>query len=248
MNSIFKIAGIVLSLIMSQLIGGNIAQAQSINLVAGLPKAPFIIEENGRGLQLDIIRAALFHENIEATFTHVPLARNVTSFQSLNAEGVITLPTDFSYPNIYLSTPYIRYRNVAVSLVESAFDIATVADLSGKSVAAFQNAKKFMGDEYKRTMSYSLDYREVAEQQKQIEMLFLRQSEVIILDQDIFKYFIQVAQDPLYKKEFKVHSIFNERPYSIGFRTEELRDKFNLGLQKIKDQGEYQRIIEKYVE
>lgn len=246
--NLIKAKGMLFVLIIANMLGISAVKAESVNLIAGLPKAPFIIEENGSGLQLDIIRAALAHQKVEVTFTHVPLARGITSFQSLNAGGFITLPIDYSYPNIYMSTPYISYQNVAISLTESGFDITKIADLSGKSISAFQKAKKYLGGEYSRVMSYSLDYREVAEQSQQIEMLFMRQAEVIILDLDIFKYFLQVNQDPLYTKAYTVHPIFDTKPYSIGFRSEKLRDEFNLGLQLLVDQGEYQRIVDKYLE
>lgn len=223
------------------------AHAEEINLIAGLPKAPFIIEENGRGMQLELIREALNFHNIDVNFTHLPMSRNVTSFQSLNADGVITLPQSYSYPGLYMSKPYIAYQNVAVSLAESNIKIEKIEDLSGKSVVAFQNARKFLNETYGEVVSYSMDYREVADQNQQIEMLFMRQAEVIVLDAEIFKYFVRINNEAEYEKAFVLHPIFKPRLYSVGFRDETIRDKFDQGVQLLKDQGLYQAVFDKYL-
>ena len=78
----------------------------------------------------------------------------------------------------------------AVSLVDGNFSIESIQDLSGKSVIAFQNAKKFLGDDYNASVSLSTDYREIADQVQQVEMLFSRRTEVIILELNIFKYLL----------------------------------------------------------
>ncbi|MEW6991321.1 substrate-binding periplasmic protein [Colwelliaceae bacterium 6441] len=219
----------------------------SLKLIAGLSKPPFILEEKDKGLQLDLIRAALKQENISVNFTHMPLGRNITGFRRINADGIVTLPPDYVHPALFLSKPYISYQNVAVSLVENQFSINTLSDLSDKSIIAFQNAKKFLGDEYGLTVAYAMDYREVPEQKNQIELLFLRRAEVIILDINIFKYFIKNNSDGLFTKPFTVHYIFNERSYSAGFKSEKIRDAFDAGIQLMKENGTYQLIHDNYL-
>lgn len=219
----------------------------TLELVAGIAKPPFIVEENGKGMQLDLIREALALSDIDVKFTHMPLGRNITGFQRMNADGVITLLPDYQHPGLHLSKPYISYQNVAISLVEKQFSIEKISDLSNKNIMAFQNAKKFLGDEYNETVAYSMDYREVHDQHKQIEMLFLRRVEVIIMDINIFKWFLKHQNDVIYNKPFTVHYIFNEREYSIGFKSKEVRDKFDQGIQMMRESGSYQVIIDNYL-
>lgn len=219
----------------------------NIELIAGFVKPPFIIEENGAGLQLDIIREALSNKGYQVNFLHLPLGRNITAFQRMNADGVITLPNDYEHPGMHLSAPYIVYQNVAVSLAANDFSIGSVNDLSGKSVAAFQHAKKFLGKQYRETVSYSVSYREIAEQKKQIEMLFLRQAEVIILDLNIFKHFIKTSNDKRFNKAFNVHYIFEQRHYAAGFRSEETARDFDQAIVKMKEDGSYQAILDNYL-
>jgi len=223
------------------------AQQKPIELVTGLSKPPFVLEETNDGMQLDLIREAFSLSDINVKFIHMPLGRNITGFQRWDVEGVITLPIGYEHPGMFTSKPYIIYQNVAVSLTSSKFNINTLADLSGKSVAAFQNAKKFLGEEYKKTLAYSLDYREVADQSKQIAMLFSRQTEVIILDVNIFRYFMRENRAGMYNKPFNIHYIFNERPYVAGFKTEAIRDKFDQGIQALRGNGRYKAILDKYL-
>jgi polar amino acid transport system substrate-binding protein len=219
-----------------------------INILAGLPKPPFIIEKNGSGLQLDIIREAFISVNHKVNFTHLPLGRSISGFKRFNADGIATLPADYQYPGIFVSKPYIKYKNVAVSLADENLSIESIQDLSGKSVIAFQNAKKFLGDDYNANISLSTDYREVADQIQQIEMLFSRRTEVIILDLNIFRYFVKSHVGGRYNQNFIIHSIFDEREYAAGFNTEQHRDMFDQGIARIKEQGVYQLVLDRYLQ
>lgn len=247
LNAHFYSRGVFITFCSLCLLLSSSVFAEKITLIAGLVKAPYIIEENGSGTQLDIVREAMKKENVEVNFIHVPLARGMTTYQSYNLGGVITLPTDFEYPNLFMSQPYINYQNVAISLSESQLAINTLQDLSGKSVVAFQNAKKFLGEEYNKVVSYAIDYRELAQQEKQIEMLFMRRTEVIVLDLDIFLYFVKTHSDPIFTKDVIIHRLFASTEYTIGFRDNAIRDKFNNGLRLLKAQGEYQTILDNYL-
>ena len=181
---------------------------QTLELITGLAKPPFILEDQQRGLQLDLIREAFASENLSVHFNAMPLGRNLTGFRRMNADGIITLPPSYEHPALFMSKPYIIYQNVAVSLAEDNFTIDKISDLSDKSIIAFQNAKKFLGEDYEGAIAYSMDYREVPDQMKQIELLFLRRTEVIILDINIFKYFVKTQKNALFNKPFSYHYIF----------------------------------------
>ncbi|WP_143764391.1 substrate-binding periplasmic protein [Cognaticolwellia mytili] len=232
----------------SQKMGSANHALHSIDMVAGLPKPPFIIEENGAGLQLDLIREAFISVNHQVNYTHLPLGRNISGFKRFNAEGIAILPSDYQHPSIFLSKPYITYQNVAVSLTDDDLSIKTIAELSGKSVIAFQNAKKFLGDEYNTSISLSTDYREIADQMQQIEMLFSRRTEVIILDVSIFKFFVKSHVGGRYSQGYTIHPIFAERGYAAGFNTKQHRDMFDHGITLIKEQGVYQLVLDRYLQ
>jgi len=230
--------------------GSDITSLESdkIEMVDGLVKPPFIVEENGQGIQLDIVRLALEALDKDVHFIHVPFGRTVTTYQSLNADGIVTVLPNYQHPNLFVSQPYITYQNVAVSLLENEFSIENIGDLTGKSMVAFQNAKKYLGKDFNKIIKYSMDYREVAEQMKQIDMLFLHRTEVVILDINIFKYLLKHGRAGRYTQPFKVHYIFDERQYSAAFKSKEIRDLFDLGINKIRKEGTYQLIVDKYLD
>lgn len=220
---------------------------KTLELITGLAKPPFILEDQQTGLQLDLIREAFTSNNIKVNFNSMPLGRNLTGFRQMNADGLITLPPNYEHPALFMSKPYISYENIAISLAENYFTIEKISDLSDKSIIAFQNAKKFLGDEYEDAIAYSMDYREVPDQMKQIELLFLRRTEVIILDINIFKYFVRTHKDTLFNKPFTIHYIFNERPYSIGFKSKKLKDVFDKAIHTMKENGSYQLVLDNYL-
>jgi polar amino acid transport system substrate-binding protein len=224
-----------------------LADTAVLEMVDGLPKPPFIIDENGKGIQLDIVRAAFKSVNKSVKFVHVPFGRTITTFKRINADGVVTVLPEYQHPSLHVSKPFITYQNVAISLLESQFTIENIKSLSGKSIIAFQNAKKYLGHEFGQVLSSSLDYREIADQTQQIDMLFLNRTEVIILDINIFKYFIANHTSGRYLQPFNVHYIFDERLYSAAFKSEENKELFDKGIETIKVQGVYQQIMDKYL-
>lgn len=218
-----------------------------IEMLAGLPKPPFIIEENGRGLQLDLIREAFLSVNHQVSFAHAPLGRNVSVLNPLNFDGIATLPQGYRHPDIFLSKPYVRYENVAITLTDSQLKIDSFKELTNLDVVAFQNAKKFLGDSYHESIALSTRYREIAAQNQQIDMLFSHRTDVIILDISIFQHFLKTHVGGKYNQAFTVHHIFKPFEYSAGFSSKQYRDLFNQGIAKIKEQGVYQLVLDKYL-
>jgi len=218
-----------------------------LEMLAGLPKPPFIIEQNGVGLQLELIRQAFKSVEHKVNFTHVPAGRTTNAFEGYKVDGISLLPSNFQHSGIFVSKPYIHYQNVAISLADRHFVFDEISGLEGKSVIAFQNAKKFNGEAYIASVNLSTYYREIADQIQQIELLFSRRTDVIILDVNIFKYFIKTHLDGHYNQDFNIHYIFAEREYAAGFRSEQQRDLFDLAIARIKAQGVYQQVLALYL-
>jgi polar amino acid transport system substrate-binding protein len=79
-------------------------------------------------------------------------------------------------------------------------------------------------------------------------MLFSRRTEVIILDMNIFAFFVKSNVGGRYNQNFTVHYIFDEREYSAAFKTEQHRDMFDEGIALIKEQGVYQLVLDRYLQ
>ena len=74
-------------------------------------------------------------------------------------------------------------------------------------------------------------------------MLFSERVQIVIGDKRIFDYF----SSQLNKKEsVKYFKVFPMNHYLAGFKSVELMNKFNKGLKKIYQNGEYKKIEMKY--
>lgn len=224
-------------------------QSKPIVLTAGLSKPPFVIENDKpcSGIQLDLICEIFATYKQSVYFMHVPLNRSFATVDNWLFDGTITLPGDYKQDDIYVSSPYISYQNVAVTLTEDNLSIKSFTDLTNKKVTAFQTARQFLGQEFSESVLLAQEYREIADQMKQIEMLFLKKTQVLILDISILKSFLKNHKAKIYGKAYEVHSLFPKRIYSAGFKSQSARDQFNSGLKVIKENGKYQQILDKYL-
>jgi polar amino acid transport system substrate-binding protein len=227
----------------------SIAIGKNIELTAGLSKPPFVIEDNKQygGIQLDLITEIFAIENQPISFIHLPLARSFSSVNKWHTDGTITLPSTHKQKNVFVSEPYISYQNVAITLAEDNLTIDKLNDLAGKHIVAFQTARKFLGNNYSQTIEKAADYQEIADQMIQIELLFIKRTQVLILDINILKHFLFNHHDSKYNKPYKIHHLFAPRVYSAGFKSKVVRDQFNRGLAIIKANGKYQKVLDKYL-
>jgi len=207
--------------------------ADVVKLTAGSAKPPYVIENTPEylGIQLDLISAVFELEHQPVSFSFLSLSRRFLSPDKWHSDGVITLPKDYQYPGVFLSEPYVSYQNVVVTLAEDNLMINKISDLKGKNVIAFQMAKKFLGKEYVSAVEEAAEYRELAEQMRQIKMLFARRTQALVLDISIFKHFLHNHREQQYNKPYTVHWLFPPRIYSVGFKDAALRDRFNRGLE-----------------
>ena len=220
-----------------------------IELTAGLSKPPFVIENNEHysGIQLDLISEIFAIENKQVDFIHMPAARSFSSVNTWRTDGTITLPSTHQQKGVFISEPYISYQNVAITLRQDNLIIDELDDLSEKYIIAFQTARKFLGASYIKAIESAAGYQEMADQMKQIELLFIKRTQVLVLDINILKHFLHNNREPKYNKAYKIHRLFLPRVYAAGFKSKAVRDQFNRGLAVIKANGKYQQILDKYL-
>ena len=223
-----------------------------IEMIAGLSKPPFVLAAEDKGMQIEIIEAAFAKSDKFVRFTYLPLSRHLDIFHNRYFDGVITLADHEEEQGVFLSKPYIIYQNVAVTLEDSALKINDIDDLVNFKVAAFQNATRFLGEKYKSTFKNSANYIELADQKSQIALLFSGRIDALVMDINIFKHLLakkrqEDLSSELYKKKFVMHFLFKPRAYTAGFKSKELCQQFDQGINTIMADGSYQRIIDSYL-
>lgn len=224
------------------------AMAAEITVAVGRSLPPYIIVDEWRGLEYDIVREALAAEGHTVKPRFMAFARVVKELESGQADAAMTMRPDSGIKAFY-SESHITYRNYAITLASRKITVDSVTDLAGKSVMAFQNAALYLGPAYRAVVDASPHYREEAHQALQPTMLFLGRVDVVVADRFIFGWF---AADPEVRAKVdttqavRFHPIFPPTDYHVAFRDAALRDSFNAGLKKLRENGIYGKIVARY--
>ncbi|NRR33003.1 transporter substrate-binding domain-containing protein [Oxalobacteraceae bacterium] len=223
------------------------AAALEAHVGMGLPKPPYIMESGTAGLDYDIARLALAAGGYKMVAQMLPQTRALAMLRAGQLDGMLSI-TDGIGGLDYFTDTYIVYQNVATTLASRNLKLRTVEDLSGYSVAAFQNASMVLGERFGLLVSGHSDYRELPSQITQNKLLFMGRVDVVVGDRLIFRYFndkldakIDATQAVTY------HRIFPESPRKAVFREARMRDAFNAGLKIIRANGSYDLIVKQYL-
>lgn len=215
---------------------------------------PWVIQKNNSGIELDILKAALESEGYCVAPKYLSFALAYKLFDRGELDGVINAREGVAKGG-FLSQPVVTFQNVAVSLRRKNYPEEIDMDyLKDKSVIAFQKANVLLGPEFTAMTEANPFYREVAKQSLQINLLFIREADFIVMDQSIFGYYwVQALEDDAmikyrdrFKRPVRMHRLFPPSEYPFIFSKEKVRDDFDRGLKRIRDTGEYDRIFKRY--
>lgn len=226
----------------------------TLNIGISFAIPPWVITENDSGIELDILKQAFLNTGYTVKPNYLPFALAYSLFDAGKLDGVINAK-ESALNTGYFSEPVVTFQNVAISLQDKNYpEHIEMSFLVDKSVVAFQKASLLLGDDFKNMILKSSTYQEVAKQSLQINLLMIRNIDFIIMDKSVFGYYWQEAQnDPnLIRAKSKLdrpvrfHYLFEPTPYRFVFKSEKVRDDFNLGLSKLKKNGGYDDIIKRY--
>ena len=222
------------------------AFAKDLKIAIGLSLPPYFIEGKSEGIEFEIIKEALAVKGHTFKPEYLPFARVTKAIADKAVDGAATINEGSGIQTNY-TNEHVTYQNYAITLKEKAFQIASVNDLNGKSIAAFQNAKKYLGPDFAKMADANKAYAEHATQQTQNKLLFSKRVDVVVGDKNIFNHFTkEIAKEVNTTQELVFHPIFPATPYKMGFTDAQIRDDFNEGLKQIKANGVYQKILDKY--
>lgn len=223
-------------------------ELQPMRVAIGLSLPPYVMADERRGMEYDIVREALADAGFELVPVFVDFGEVPGAIASGKADAAMTV-TAATVPDHPLSAPHIVYRNAAMTLASRHLTVETIADLSGFSVLAFQKATDYLPAAYAEAVAGKADYSETAEQVRQPEALFLGEVEVVVADINIFNWFRndpRVRADADSTQEVTVHAIFAPTPYQVAFGDAADRDAFDAALAALRDSGRYGAIIAAY--
>lgn len=224
------------------------ADAREVEVAIGISVPPFVIPDEQRGMEYDIVKSALAIEGHVMKPHFLPPIRAMRAMEGGTADAALTQQPDFGLQAHY-SDVHITYHNVAITLASRGARIERVEDLAGKSVVAFQKASAYLGPGFQKIAASNPGYREEAKQTAQPILLYLGRTDVVITDPAIFSWFArspEVAARADTSQPIHIHPVFPPTEYRVAFRDPELRDSFNRGLARLRQSGEYARIVARY--
>lgn len=225
------------------------AQSADVRIAFGQSLAPYADEKTGKGLEIDIIRAALKVVGHTLSPVFLPQARVPLAMRDAQFDGAATLTPDSGVAGAY-SEVYVHYLDMVIAPKGQLPSPLRMADLQGLRVVGFQNASLYLGAEFAAMAKANRRYSEQANQLSQARMLFGHQADAIVCDPRIFEYHTeQLRQSAFTEQPFAVDifAVFDEIPYRIVFREPALRDAFNTGLAQIRQSGNLAQIEARYL-
>ncbi|GGY49916.1 hypothetical protein GCM10011297_23720 [Bacterioplanes sanyensis] len=219
----------------------------TIRVAVGMALAPYVIAEEDTGFELEIVREALASQGHTLVPVYVSFRRVPELLKQQQVQAAITVTRATVGDEAYLSAPYIRYHNVAIALAKHQLALSSQQDLAKHRILAFQNAHRYLGPDYYRSIQQSPDYQEIARQAAQVTMLFGERVDVIVLDINIFNYYRQQQNYVGAEQPVDIFPLFEPVNYQMAFSRRQWRDDFDRGIAELKRTGRYQQLIESYL-
>jgi polar amino acid transport system substrate-binding protein len=238
---------LILSALTTLLTLAPTSYGDTIRVAVGLALAPYVIAEENSGFELDIVREALASQGHTVVPIYVSFRRVPELLKLKKVQAAITVTSATVGPDAYLSKPYIRYHNVAVALAKHQLALNSQQDLAKHRILAFQNAHRYLGPDYYRSIQQSPDYQEIARQAAQVTMLFGERVDVIVLDINIFNYYRQQQNYVGAEQPVDIFPLFEPVNYQMAFSRRQWRDDFDRGIAELKRTGRYQQLIQRYL-
>lgn len=215
------------------------AAARELLMLAGDSIPPYAIADRDRGAEIDLLRAALAAQGLQARFVYVPLARVTSDFDALQADGATRHSAEGTG---FRTAPYIRYEACVLGRADQPA-LRELAQLRRLRVQAFQGARQELGSEFAAVVADNPRYREINNQRSQMNLLLLGRADAVVADRHIADWHWRELKAEV---GLRCWIPFKSQHYAAFFRRAEDAEAFNRGLHQIKSSGEYARILARY--
>ena len=198
------------------------------------------------GYEIEVVSDVLKKLGYDANFVPIPYGRSYEILLNPRFDAVTTLSHRVKTEGVFLSTVYVEYQNVAISLSKTNVQIDRIADLGQYSLVAFQNAHRVLGYEFSEMSLANKEYIEVPDQTRQIRLFLSGRMEVIVMDVNIFHYLHNKLVPESQQQEVEIHPIFPINGYRMGFSNEVLNTEFNEAFAVYKKSPRFVELQKKY--
>jgi polar amino acid transport system substrate-binding protein len=221
------------------------AEQQALRVTISLDIPPYVMNQAGNGLEIDIMREALAGHPLQ--FSQLPYQALQTAIPQNLADVSVGVQADDSGVNY--SVDFITFANYAIGKKADGLRINKVADLRGHQVLTWENAYLELGKEFEEQYAPQAperkNYLEVADQREQVRKFWEGKSNIIVIDYSIFVHLSkQLGYDLNQARFFRIFEPVTN--FKAGFKDAGLRDKFNQAIAAMCKNGKYAELMKHY--
>lgn len=207
---------------------------------------PLIFKQDGKltGFEYDLLQAIAEEENLELKFKEMKFDGFIPGLQSNQVDIASSLlireerkeVVDFS--DIFLNSGLVL-------AVANNSSIQSFEDLKGKTIVATQGSTTF-----EKAKELADQYGGKAKPLKETDALYLDvengNADALVLNSPTVEYRLAVDGDNVKFRIVGEHMTVDEHAFAVKKGNKELADKINAGLKTVKENGEYNKIHEKW--
>ena len=229
----------------------SLTNAKEVLMAFSQEIPPYIFEKHDKGIEIDIISAALAYKGHTLKPLYFPLGRIPIAFRHNIADAAMgDMGVNLKLHGGFYANPAVVYDNIFITLKSRKIFIKRPKDLDSLQVVSFQGAEKRYPNWLKKVAEDDRFFG-ISDQLSQVKLLHLGRYDAVLSDRYIYRYFVNQM---MLKNIQKVHSVdehqfttANPDDYRPVFRDKKVRDDFNLGLKKLKESGKFQKIYDSYL-
>jgi len=223
---------------------------KTLNIAFNFDKAPFTFGKTSKkGIEIDLVREILQSQGYSIN-VHQMSKKNLNNLLTSNPafDAVSSVP-DIG-DGLFYSDNFISYENYVITRKQDQLKIESLRDLKDIKFVIWKDAYLDLGKEFNRLFNpvdgeMRSSYFERTSQLDQHELFFDHSFPAIIVDKTIFQWYKFSLQN---HEEYTYHYIFPKKTeYPVKFKSKTIRDAFNKGLKLFKQNGQYEEIIQYYL-
>ena len=222
----------------------------SVTIALNIGREPYVLDKTYlKGIEYELLSLILKRSNIDIKKIKKLSLKDQDKAFDEDFELDLIVSVKEKKDNYYYSKDFIIFEHVVVTRKKDNIKINEISDLKGKNIIAFEGASLYLPKEYRDIFSKIPNkYNEEIIQEKQVEDFLDKKADVIILDKNTFKWFLRKLSNRKLE-EYKFDNLFPiKNKLKVVFRNKEIKNLFDKNLTKIKESGEYKKIIDSYME
>ncbi|QYJ85469.1 transporter substrate-binding domain-containing protein [Shewanella mesophila] len=206
---------------------------QGISFAVSNSIPPYFFADRKSGIQYDLLKSALATQQLTIKQLYFsPNKRAIRQVKTHLVDCLINAPENIE--GLFYTDNVIDYQNSLFTLTSSELTIQSVADLAHLSLNGFQNATRYLGEEFKLMAALNPNYSESNSQRSQVLMLFTKRVDAVVLERRIFAYYKEQLTHRIdTSSPVSEHQIFAPAQRKIACFDSKLTEQINKGIKQI---------------